>query len=147
MATTITASTMVISVTERINLNGSDQGSTNTISISSIAEISKRIITCLTSEISLVSFGAAVAPGTFVDADVRYVRLTNLDDTNYVTLNIEGEGSTDFSVRLDAGATFILTGSLVDYADINGATLENVSAIKGTANTATCDLEIFVASV
>tara|TARA_R100001126_G_C4750911_1_gene113001 strand:- start:144 stop:587 length:444 start_codon:yes stop_codon:yes gene_type:complete len=146
MASTVTASTMTVTISESITLNGKNQGGTNTLSIPSVAEVSKRIMTCLTSEVTLVSFAAAVAPGTFIDADVRYVRITNLDDTNFVTLNVEGEGSTDFSIRLDAGASYIMAGSFVDHIDISGATLENVSAIKGTANTAVCDLEVVVAS-
>lgn len=146
MASTLTASTMTVSISESITLNGKNQGGTNTLSIPSIAEVSKRIMTCLTSEVTLISFGAAVAPGTFIDSDVRYVRITNLDDTNYVILNIEGEGSTDFSIRLDAGASYVMAGSFVDHIDISGASLENVSAIKGTANTAICDLEVVVAS-
>lgn len=146
MASTLTASTMTVSISESITLNGKNQGGTNTLSIPSIAEVSKRIMTCLTSEVTLISFGAAVAPGTFIDSDVRYVRITNLDDTNYVILNIEGEGSTDFSIRLDAGASYVMAGSFVDHIDITGASLENVSAIKGTANTAICDLEVVVAS-
>ena len=146
MASTVTASTMTVTISESITLNGKNQGGTQTLSIPSIAEVSKRIMTCLTSEVTLVSFAAAVAPGTFIDADVRYVRITNLDDTNFVTLNVEGEDSTDFSIRLDAGASYIMAGSFVDHIDTGAATLENVSAIKGTANTAVCDLEVVVAS-
>ena len=105
MASTLTAATMTVTINESVTLNGKNQGSTNTLSIPSIVEVSKRIMTCLTSEVTLVSFAAAVAQGTYIDADVRYVRITNLDDANYVTLNIEGESSTDFSVRLDAGSS------------------------------------------
>ena len=147
MASTISAATMSVTITESITLNGKNQGGTNTLSIPSIAEVSKRIMTCLTSEVTLISFAAAVAPGTFIDTDVRYVRITNLDDSNFVTLNIEGESSTDFSIRLDAGASYIMVGSFVDHIDISGASLENVSAIKGTANSSVCDLEVVVASV
>ena len=146
MATTIKNAVMTITITEKINLNGKDQGGITTATIGDINEISKRIQTVPTSEATVLTFGSAP---DFVKADVRYVRITNLDDTNYVTLNIEGDSSTDFSVRLDAKASFlIILGStgVVDYGDISGATLEDLSAIKSTANTAACDLEIFVAS-
>ena len=150
MASTISAATKTVTLTESVNLNGSNQGATNSLSIGSIAEVSKRIVNCPTSEKTIVSFGTAIAAGTFVESDVRYVRITNKDDTNFVTLNIEGDASTDFSVRLDKGCSFIIASSsttgVVDYADISGATLEDLTAIKATANTAACDLEIFVAS-
>ena len=146
MATTISAATLTVTLTEAITLNGYDQGSQNIATVGSVVEVSKRIVTCPTTEITVVSFGAAASAGTFVDADARYVRITNLDDTNFVSLNIEGEGSTDFTIRLDASASVMFMGSLVNFADISGYTLENLTAIKADADTADCDLEIFVAS-
>jgi len=147
MATTISAATLTVTLTEAITLNGYDQGSQNIATVGSVVEVSKRIVTCPTTEITVVSFGAAASAGTFVDADARYVRITNLDDTNFVSLNIEGEGSTDFTIRLDASASVMFMGSLVNFADISGYALENLTAIKADADTAACDLEIFVASV
>ena len=149
MATTLSSATMTVRIVESIKLNGTEQGAVNTLSLSSINEVSKRIVTCPASEITVVSFGAANAGGTFIETDVRYVRLTNKDDTNYVTLNIEGDSSTDFSVRLDPGASYLIVSSkttgVVDYADISGATLEDLTGIKATADTAACDVEIFIA--
>jgi hypothetical protein len=142
---------MTVTLTEAISLNGYDQGSQNTLTIADIAEINKRIVTCPTSEKTIISFAGAIDAGTFIDVDARYVRITNKDDTNFVKINIEGESSTDYTIRLDAGASHIIlstsTTGLADYADITGSTLENLSAIKATADTAACDLEIFVASV
>lgn len=150
MASTVTAATLTVTITETITLNGSDQGATNSFTVASIAEVNKRIVNCPASEKAVLSFGTAIAAGTFVESDVRYIRLTNKDDTNYVTLNIEGDTSTDFSVRLDPGASYLIvstsTTGVVDYADISGATLEDLTGIKATANSAACDLEILVAS-
>ena len=101
MTSTISAATMTVTLTESINLNGSNQGATNSLAIASIAEVSKRIVNCPASEKTVISFGAAIAAGTFIAGDIRYVRITNKDDTNFVILNIEGAASTDFSVRLD----------------------------------------------
>ena len=147
MATTISAAVLTVTLTEAITLNGYDQGSQNIATVGSVVEVSKRIVTCPTTEITVVSFGAAASAGTFIDADARYVRITNLDDTNFVSLNIEGEGATDFTIRLDASASAMFMGSLVNFADISGYALENLTAIKADADTAACDLEIFVASV
>ena len=85
MATTVASSTLKVTLTESITLNGTAQGSTSTLSIPSIAEISKRIVTITTTEASILTFSTAVAPGTYIIADVRYIRLTNLDDTNHIT--------------------------------------------------------------
>ena len=44
MASTITAGTLKVTLTEQIILNGRDQGSKNTLSISDIKDVFKRII-------------------------------------------------------------------------------------------------------
>ena len=150
MASTVTAATMTVSISESINLNGKNQGATNTLSIGSINEVRNRIVTIPTSEVTVCSFGAAVSSGTYVAAGIRYIRLTNKDDSNYVTLNIEGANGTDFSVRLDPGASYLIVSStstgVVDYGDITAATLEDLTGIKATANSADVDLEAFIAS-
>ena len=45
MASTVSASTLKVTITESITLNGSNQGATNTVSISNVDEVFKRIIT------------------------------------------------------------------------------------------------------
>jgi len=149
MTSTIRSGTLKVTITEEIKLKENTKV-INALSISDINEVSQRIVTVPTSEVTIISFGTAVAAGTYVESDVRYVRITNLDDTNYAILNIEGDSSTDFSVRLDPGASHLIVSSkstgVVDYADISGATLEDLTGVKATANTAACDLELFIAS-
>ena len=49
MASTITASTATVKITETLNLNNKDRGSSTTVSIKSIGEIIREIKTVLTS--------------------------------------------------------------------------------------------------
>ena len=156
MATTITASTLTVTLTEAISLNGYDQGSSNTLSISSINEVHKRILTVPTSEIEVVAMSTANSSGTFIEGDVRYMRFTNLDDTNHVTLTFKHENDDEFAIKLDKGQSFIYNG------DMSGGVVDTMDGIDGTgltvslgdlvnetalADTAACDLEIFVACV
>ena len=89
MATTIANATMTVTLTESVTLNGSQQGATNTLSIGSINEVYKRIVTVPTSEVTLIAMGTAVANGTFIESDVLYIRITNKDDTNHVSLTFK----------------------------------------------------------
>ena len=66
MTSTLTAATMSVTLTESIELNGTNQGATNTLEIASIAEVSKRIVNIPTSEVEVVAMATAVASGTFV---------------------------------------------------------------------------------
>jgi len=151
MASTVTAGTLKVILTEQITLNSSNYGSKNEFSIGSIDEVSKRIITTDgTGSTSIVAFSGSSAAGQYKDSDVRYVRITNLDNANFATLRFTGDSSTDFAVRLDPAGSHIIastsTTGVADYADISGVSLENLTQISATADTAAVDLELFVAS-
>ena len=156
MATTITSATLPVTLPESISLNGYDQGAKNTLSIGSINEVSKRIVTATTSEAIILAMGTAVAAGQFVESTVRYIRITNLDDANHVALTFKNEDNDEFGLKLDKGQSFIynadLAGGVVDTMDaIDGTGLSlsfgDLVNITADADTAPCDLELFVASV
>jgi len=157
MTTTLTAATLTVTLKESIELNGVEQGATNTKTIASVNEISKRIVTVTTTEAEVIAFHAsAISSGTFIEGDVRYARFTNLDDTNFVTLTFKNENDDEFAIKVDAGHSFIFPGDnsggvvdAMDAIDGTGLTLSlgdlvNVTAV---ADTGSCDMEIFIASV
>ena len=159
MASTITAGTLKVTLTEQIILNGRDQGSKNTLSISSINEISKRIITVTTTESVIATFSSAVASaGHYVNSDVRYIRLTNKDDTNFITLTFRNQDNDEVAIKLDAGQSFIWNGdnsngmsavfNATEDADAASSTnFGSLTNIQADAETGTVDLEMVIASV
>ena len=158
MASTITSATMKVTLTEQIILNGRDQGSKNELSVSGINEISKRIVTITTTESTIATFSAAVASaGHYVAADVRYIRFTNKDDTNFITLTFRNQDNDEAAIKLDAGQSFIWNGDNVNgmtavlnaTQDADAASSTNFGSltnIQADADTDSCDLEVFVAS-
>ena len=155
MASTLSSSTLTVRVVESIKLNGTEQGAINTKSITGINEVSKRIFTITTTETTIATFSIATGQGTYIAANVRYIRFTNKDNTNYITLTFKDEDNTEFRVKVDAGQSFIYSGDnsggLVDTMKSNGAALSSGLAdlydITADADTASCDLEMFIASV
>ena len=159
MASTITAADLTVTFTEAISLNGYDQGSKNIKTIGSIGEVYKRILTITTNEATIVTMSGAVASaGHFNDSFVRYMRFTNLDDTNFLTLTFTNSDNDEVAIKLDAGNSFMWfadnSGGMVDVfnatqnADAGSDTdLEPITTIQADANTGNCDLEIFIASV
>ena len=155
MATTITAATLTVTITEEITLNGQDKGSTNALTVASVTEVIQRIVNVPTSEVIILAMGTAVAAGQLVEGDVRYIRLTNKDDTNHITLVFKSENSNECSHLLDAGHSFIYpgdnSGGVVNTHDASASaltvSLDDLVDITAQANTAACDLEIFVAGV
>jgi hypothetical protein len=90
MASTISAATLTVTHTEALTLNGVDRGVANTLTIASVNEVDHRIVTVDTSaDRTLVNLAATVGAGSFINSNVKYIRLTNKDDTNFVTLGLE----------------------------------------------------------
>ena len=108
MATSLKARTLKVKIEEDITLNGRQQGGTNTMSISSITDIYKRIIPVPNSEITLYDTHASNVGGSTFDVDnVKYARITNKDNTNYVDLIIKNGENNEYGIRVEAGASHI----------------------------------------
>jgi hypothetical protein len=173
MATKVSASTLTVTLTEAITLNGQSYGAENKLSISGVKQVVKRIVTCLNaSETNLLGAGDTIstapgaalgyAAGYFDKDDVRYIRITNLDDTNHVLLtlrNTDNTNANEVGILLDRGQSFIYNADLAGGVDSTiksresalslgaGDSLADLNDIVGIANTADVDLEIYVASV
>ena len=157
MATTITPATLTVTHTESVSLNGQEQGATNSLTISSINEVSKRIVTVLTAGIELIKFHDTAAAGQFVYGDVRYIRLTNKDNANHITLTFKNAQNDEFIVLLDKGQSFVynsnLDGGVVNTFDANTAgaasadNLGTLTSIYAKADGANVDVELFIASI
>jgi len=137
---------LTVSIKEELTLNGVEQGGEYVMS-ESVTQLYKRIITCTTTEQSVLLFAAADAAGTLKDATADYIRITNLDATNFVQLRIVG-GTSQYYVKLEAGDSWIGGNSLM-YADATGTSATesfiNIDTIHADADTASCDVEIFAA--
>jgi len=124
MARSYGTATLTLTVTEAITLNSKDEGQTHTHTIADINDIYRRTMTTNTStDTSIVNFGSVFGVGQFVAADVKYMRITNLDNTNHVVLTFTNENSDEFCVKVDKGQSFILcpdlSGGLANIFDAN----------------------------
>ena len=158
--------TLTVTVKEAITLNNIDYGSERALDISSVNEVVKRVVTASTTECGLIGFISAISgvgvtankvgyvAGMFDDGDVRYIRITNLDSSNHITLTFRDENNTECRLKVDAGHSFIYpgdnSGGVVDTMKAAGSALASGLAdlmdITVDADTASCDVEVFVAS-
>ncbi len=151
MATTLTAATLTVTVTESISLNGKDQGATNSFTVASINEVYKHIVTATTTATTFLKFGTAASAGTLIRADVSYLRITNLDDTNFVTVGLSDDSADTAYLKLEKKQSIIIGGTdegpQVDIHASAGAfaAWASVDSLILDADTASCDVEIFVA--
>ena len=155
---------LTVNINENVTLNNQIIESSHTLTISSIANAVKRIVNIGTNEIGLLGFGTAYntelsksyLAGQFDEDLVRYIRITNLDTTNHIALVLKNENNDEFGVKYDKGCSFLycadLSGGVVDTmdsADAAGITpnsFGDLVDITCTADTAACNVEVFVAS-
>ena len=157
MATTIAAAPLTVTISENIALQGKKLGTVTINTIQNIKAADKRILTATTDKLEYAAFGTGVSKGTYNEANVRYIRITNKDDENFVVLFFTNESSDEVAVKLDYGQSFIwngdLNGGVVDTMDANsgGAAasgqLADITKIQMQADTASVDVEMFIASV
>ncbi len=156
-----------VTIREELELNGYDQGAKNTLTISDVDEVFKRIVTCPANNETTVarfrsSVGNASGTATFDSAldvqDVKYVRLTNLDSSNSLTLSLQVEvgeddtgADTSASVLVEAGKSFVMgsphDGISLSDANANLVTdLVDLDSLVVQPGSNSVNVEVYVAS-
>ena len=156
-----------VTIREELTLNDYDHGARNSIVISDIDEVFRRIVTCpANNETTIARFrssvGNASGTATFDSAldvqDVKYVRVTNLDSSNSLTLSLQVEvgeddsgADTSASVLVEAGKSFIM-GSPHDgisLSDTNAnlvTDLVDLDSLVVQPGSNAVDVEVYIAS-
>lgn len=161
MATTITPAALTVTITESLSLNGEEQGATTVKSISNIKEVYKRIVRCNDdTDCTIATFrtGSHTSDGAIDLENVRYIRVTNLDNANNMNLSLQvsvaenatADGSTTISVG--PGESFILHTihdgvSLDDDAAGVVTALNDLESLLVDPASEDIDVEVFIASV
>ena len=155
MATTINTSQLTLILKEEVKLNNQTFGNRQTVNIGGINDVSQRIISVPVADTTtLINLSGSVGAGTYDIDSLKYVRLTNLDNSNFVRLTFLSSSvspATDYcsyDVRLDAGQSYIFTNSKISGSargDTFGSYV-NFTTLKAKADTAAVDLELFVAT-
>lgn len=150
---------LTVTIKEQVVLNGTDRGTENVSTIGSVTEVLNRIVTCPANvDTTLATFRSSVdaADGALDLDNVKYVRVTNLDTSNSVTLSLQvslaenGTADASTSVLLEAGKSFML-GAVHDgiTTDDDGAStlkaLNDLESLLVFPGTNAVKLEVFIA--
>ena len=104
---------LIVTHSEDITLNGQQFGGTSTFSVSGINDIYKRIVTCPSgSDTTIAIFDSteAITDGSIDIQEAKYVRVTNLDDTNSVNLSIQLDSDEDDSGANESATCLLAAG-------------------------------------
>ena len=157
--------TLAVTITESVTLNGAARGSTNSLSITGVDDVYHRIVTCLANvDTTVAHFNTQVdVEDAAVDVqNAKYVRVTNLDSTNPINLNLQidvtesGSGAAaaneTATILVGAGESFIMGtphDSIAVYdADASAqTTLHDLESILVDPGANAVQVEVFIAGV
>ena len=149
MATTITPGTLNVSIEEDITYDGTRRTTRATHSIASVTDIFRRTFTLTTASVTVLNLTSGDSSGTFIHANVRYLRITNRDNANTVQMSTKA-ASDDAWFALKPGESFVLWNQPqidADNSAISSPTLGNIIRIDAKAAANTADIDVVVASV
>ena len=147
--------TLTVSLTEALRIDGRDYGSEQSVAIASIVDVTRRIVTIPTTETVIATFAAAVGAGGYIAADVLYMRFSNLDDTNFVTLTFRNQDNDEVAIKVDRGKSLLLMASDEGMAAMFNATEDadadshanvgSLTNIQAHAQGGSVDIEMYIA--
>lgn len=141
---------LTLTITEAVTLNGTSHGASNAQTITGVTDVLHRIVDVPTSVyIDLVNFATSASGVAIADGTVKHLRITNLDSTNFLTLRVRETSVQEYFVKVEPKDSFILGNSVVDANDSGtGAAVSftNIDQIEALADTASVEVEIFIAS-
>jgi len=150
MASTITAQNFTATISTQITLNGQPKVTENQLIIADVNEYDSRIMNIPTgSEVTVVQFASAVAAGTFISGDMKYLQITNKDTVNYCRIRVKKNGSDTFDMKLDAGKTFLM-GNVQESVAATAASFaafQDADSVSAQAYTAEVPIEYVVVSI
>ena len=150
---------LTVTVSESVTLNGAVRGNTNELTITGIEHVMERLVTIPASAdttVLIAKSGVNTSDGAIDIHDTKYIRITNLDSTNSVSLSLQIDNAEDdsgadeqFQYTLEAGKSFML-GSIHDSMGINTSgtiitALHDLESILVDSGSNAVKLEVFVA--
>ena len=150
MASTVVPSTGTVTISEQLVLAGVDRSGLHTRTITNIAEADRRVMTIdSANEIDIIELNSNNGQGKFIRSAIRYIRITNLDNTNFLRVRFKKSGAETADVKVDAGATFMLSTGSMDADTSAGAfsAFVDIDVISAQADTADVDIEYVVFAV
>ena len=138
MATTIIPSSLRVTISESYELNGAPYGNQISYSYVSQGQVDQRVMSIAAAEeafTEILYLSTVDSRGQVVVADYAYFRITNLDDENFITLQLYVSATSSYFLKLEAGESFLLMSPDMGV-DIAGAlpVLADVTRIYGMAD-------------
>ena len=153
-------STLTVTHTESLSLNGADRGSVKTLIIDGIASVYETVFTVSTVNMNILKFANNPAGSSNFKLDTdktKYIRFSNLDDTSKIYLAFSKErddviNAEIFQITILPGESFVIS-SPENYMDVTTESdtpayvFGSLAEVNAKSDSGTPSLEIFAAGI
>lgn len=134
--------TLTSTIKESVTINGKVVGNEITTSVTNVDKYYQYTMTLPNPPVlaGIVTFGLQEEFGQLENAKLRYLRITNLDNTDSLFLQM-GYPLNTAAFEVPAGQSFLLGKDLMR---LNSISLVQMDGIRGVGGTGPIDIEVFI---
>ena len=128
MATTIAASDLQTTISETITLNGTKFDTTTTYNVTGVTNFVNNVFSVATGTQRILTFSRSATPQVNTEYnidDLKYLRITNADDTTDVKVQVAYLSSGNQETILPPGGSLVMT----DFTIAGGDTVSNIDIV------------------
>ena len=146
MANTVQQTTLSVQINESISINGVDYGNNTSKTIQGCGKVDQRVMEMNSSAMTQVFAYQASLPdlkGTGVKGEFKYFRITNLDDSVGITVQLYVSAVKSGYFKLSAGTSLVLFENDVDFlCEGDSFTLTDIVAVAVKTDSETEDVVV-----
>ena len=134
MASTLTPSTFNVKIIEEQVVKSNTIKNQTTFTIDSVTNVDRRTVTCPSAtSVDLFNLdGSTPGAGTFPSSSLKYARISNLDDTNNLSITISGSQGR-MSQEVTPKSTVIIASSNITSSIFSGTFGDDIEFVKAFA--------------
>jgi hypothetical protein len=142
MASTLTPTTFKVRIIEEQSVKNNVIKNEIIYTIPNVTNVDRRVLTCpQTTSVDLFNInGPTPGAGTFPSSSLKYVRITNLDDTYSVAITTSGSQGY-FTQELTPTASIFIVSSNITSSNFNGTFGDDISSVKAYALSGSANIE------
>ena len=152
MASSIAAKTLTVTINESISLGSDDFNNRTQFEVKNVSEVTQRVMSVPTHQVSILTLSSSAGAGTYASGSLKYVRITNLDNENHIRLTFMSSSDSTTKnksvFKLDPLRSFVVTNDSYSGSSVGTSfgSFQSFQNIKAKSDSASCDIELFVAS-
>lgn len=143
MASTLSSTTFQVRIKEEHVVKDVHTLNETIYKISDVTNVDRRIVTCPnTTSIDLINInGVNPGAGTFPSSSIKYIRITNLDDTYNLVVTLSSSNDEYWSQQVLPTSSFMWADANVTGSNFNGSLSSSLEAISVYAISSSIDVE------